>query len=193
MIEAYFSLVVFVTFMVATPGPANLLAMIGGAQLGLRQCLPFILGLVTGKLILNFAFGVGFGLALIQQPLVLQVLKFGSAAVTIWLAMQSWNDRPKSAGKTHTFAFRYGVIVHPLNPKAWVMTLLAWTQFAPDLGHVNTQLLLVPLTFAGCQLLFHSGWCAAGAALQRSFSRSLLLTRCLIVLTVSVVIWALYQ
>ena len=99
MIEAYFSLVVFVTFMVATPGPANLLAMIGGAQLGLRQCLPFILGLVTGKLILNFAFGVGFGLALIHQPLVLQVLKFGSAAVMIWLAMQSWNERTNQLAK----------------------------------------------------------------------------------------------
>ena len=193
MIEAYFSLIVFVTLMVATPGPANLLAMIGGTQLGLRRCFPFILGLVTGKLLLNFAFGLGFGLVLVQQPHLLQVLKFSSAAVMIWLAMQSWNERTNSADKNPTFAFRYGVIVHPLNPKAWVMTLLAWTQFAPDLGNTNIQLLLVPLTFAGCQLVFHSGWCAAGGALQRSLNKSLQLTRCLVVLTVIVVIWALYQ
>ena len=162
MIEAYLSLVVFITFMVATPGPANLLAMIGGAQLGLRQCLPFIIGLVMGKLILNLAFGVGFGLVLMQQPLLLQVLKFSSAAVM-------------------------------LNPKAWVMTLLAWTQFAPGLGDANTQLLLVPLTFAGCQLLFHSGWCMAGVALRRGLHKTLLVTRFLIVLTVFVVVWALFQ
>ena len=193
MIEAYLSLVVFITFMVATPGPANLLAMIGGAQLGLRQCLPFIIGLVMGKLILNLAFGVGFGLVLMQQPLLLQVLKFSSAAVMIWLAMQSWNDKSSSADKSHTFAFQYGVIVHPLNPKAWVMTLLAWTQFAPGLGDANTQLLLVPLTFAGCQLLFHSGWCMAGVALRRGLHKTLLVTRFLIVLTVFVVVWALFQ
>ena len=193
MIDAYVSLLVFVTFMVATPGPANLLAMIGGAQLGLRRCLPFIVGLVTGKLVLNLTFGVGFGLVLMQQPLLLQILKFTSAAVMIWLAMQSWNDRSQAGEKDHAFVFRYGLIVHPLNPKAWVMTLLAWTQFAPDLGGAKTQLLLVPLTFAICQLLFHSGWCVAGAALQRSFSKNLLLTRSLVALTVGVVIWALLQ
>ena len=37
MSEAYLSLLAFILFMVATPGPANLLMMIGGAQ---KELLP---------------------------------------------------------------------------------------------------------------------------------------------------------
>ena len=47
--------------MVATPGPANLLMMIGGAQKGVASCIGFILGLVCGKVFLNLVFGLGFG------------------------------------------------------------------------------------------------------------------------------------
>ena len=50
MTEPFLRLIVFVVLMVATPGPANLLVMIGGARLGLRGCIGFILGLVSGKL-----------------------------------------------------------------------------------------------------------------------------------------------
>ena len=62
MSEAFFSLLVFVLLMVGTPGPANMLAMIGGARLGLRECLGFIAGLTVGKIGVNVLFGVGFGL-----------------------------------------------------------------------------------------------------------------------------------
>ena len=193
MTEPYLNLLVFVTFMVATPGPANLIVMLGGARLGLRDCMPFIIGLVSGKLLLNLAFGVGFGVLVTSQPVLLQIFKFGSAGYMIWLALQSWNDRTENADARQSFAFRHGVIVHPLNPKAWVMTLLAWTQFAPDLGDAGTQMLLVPLTFAACQLLFHSGWCFAGAVMQKSLPKTRLVTRALVVVTVAVVIWALFQ
>ena len=77
-------------------------------------------------------FGFGFGLFLADQPALVQVLKFISAGYMIWLALQSWNsDNEKDRGNK-TFTFRYGIIVHPLNPKAWVMVILTWSQFAPS-------------------------------------------------------------
>ena len=58
---AYFALLGFIAFMVGTPGPANLLAMLAGVRQGLRDCIGFICGLVFGKILLNLLIGFGFG------------------------------------------------------------------------------------------------------------------------------------
>ena len=194
MSEAFFSLLVFVLLMVGTPGPANMLAMIGGARLGVGPCLAFIVGLTIGKVGVNVLFGVGFGLLLAEQAILLLALKLVSAAYLAWLAIQSWNPQAmdgKDARKG--LRFREGLIVHPLNPKAWVMSLLAWTQFAPDLGDFWQQMFVVCMTFATCQIFMHTAWCYLGSVIGRAIPNSLLLTRFLIVLTVGVVVWALFQ
>ncbi|MAB18862.1 MAG: hypothetical protein CMN39_05030 [SAR116 cluster bacterium] len=193
MIDAYLNLLIFIILMVGTPGPANLLVMIGGARHGVGKCSGFIFGLIGGKLVLNIGCGIGLGLFLTGQPLLLQVLKFVSAGYMIWLAVQSWNSVGGGDADRHQFHFRQGVIVHPLNPKAWVMVLLAWTQFAPELGDGMIQLLLVPVTFAAVQLVCHTAWCAAGAFMQRAIPQQQLLTRALILLTIGVVVWVLLQ
>lgn len=191
MIDAYVALLTFILFMVATPGPANLIVMIGGAQRGVLACLGFIVGLACGKLMLNIAFGLGFGLFLADQPIVVNVLKFGSAGYMIWLALQSWNNNG-GAGQAHNpYSFWTGVIVHPLNPKAWVMVVLAWSQFAPALGSFWLQFLLVASGFAVIQLVFHTLWCAGGALLQRAVPNSQWLTRGMVVLTLIIVLLAL--
>ena len=192
MSEAYLSLLAFILFMVATPGPANLLLMIGGAQKGVASCIGFILGLVCGKVCLNLVFGLGFGFFLADQRLLVNGLKFVSAGYMIWLALQSWNDRVAVAVGQGPFSFRHGVIVHPLNPKAWVMVILAWSQFAPALGPLEVQLVLVTAGFAIIQLLFHTMWCFSGALLQTVLPRSRWLTRSMILMTVAIVIWALF-
>ena len=192
MNEAYLALLTFILFMVATPGPANLLVMIGGAQHGVAACMGFVLGLVCGKVILNLMFGLGFGLFLVDQPFLVKGLKFFSAGYMIWLALQSWNDRVAGGAGKSPFSFRYGVILHPLNPKAWVMVILAWSQFAPALGSLEIQLALVTASFAIIQLVFHTMWCVSGALLQRALPRSRWLTRSMVIMTVTIVIWALF-
>ena len=194
MSEAFFSLLVFVLLMVGTPGPANMLAMIGGARLGVGPCLGFIVGLTIGKVGVNVLFGVGFGLLLAEQAIPLLALKLVSAAYLAWLAIQSWTPRAtdgKDARKG--LRFREGLIVHPLNPKAWVMSLLAWTQFAPDLGDFWQQMVVVCMTFATCQIFTHTAWCYLGSVIGKAIPNSLMLTRSLVVLTVGVVVWALFQ
>jgi threonine/homoserine/homoserine lactone efflux protein len=110
----------------------------------------------------------------------------------IWLALQSWNNRVAAGASLSPFSFRHGVIVHPLNPKAWVMVILAWSQFAPALGPLEIQLVLVTAGFAVIQLVFHTMWCFSGALLQRALPRSRWLTRSMILMTVAIVIWALF-
>ena len=68
IISQYFPLWVFITLMVSTPGPANLLLLSSGAQNGYIKSLSFLSGLVFGKLILNILFSeiriaLNFGIA----------------------------------------------------------------------------------------------------------------------------------
>ena len=191
MIEVYVALLTFILFMVATPGPANLLLMIGGAHQGIIACMGFILGLVCGKVFLNLLIGLGFGLFLADQPLIANGLKFISAGYMIWLALQSWDDSVEVNIGRNPLNFRRGVIVHPLNPKAWIMVILAWSQFAPELGALELQLVVVTAGFAVIQLVFHTIWCVSGALLQRALPRKRLLTRSMILITVAIIIWVL--
>jgi threonine/homoserine/homoserine lactone efflux protein len=70
------------------------------------------------------------------------------------------------------------------------MVLLAFSEFLPPTPSMFEQYLLIPLSFAVAQLVFHSLWCLAGVLLQRAVGASALLNRSLSVLTVGVVVWA---
>ena len=193
---AYLALLGFIAFMVGTPGPANLLAMLAGVTQGLRGCIGFISGLIVGKIGLNLFIGLSFGVVLAVDPVLQTALTYVSASYMIWLAVRSWPHSVNPARNQHqtsavTFRFRDGVIVHLLNPKAWVMVVLTWGHFAPALGDLNLQLPIVILSFATCQLAFHSLWCALGAYLGKSLAYSQRLAKLLIMLTILVVLTAL--
>ena len=193
---AYLALLGFIAFMVGTPGPANLVAMLAGVAQGLQGCAGFISGLIVGKIVLNLFIGFGFGVVLASDPILQTVFTYASASYMIWLAIRSWPRSVNPARKQHDlstpkFRFRDGVIVHPLNPKAWVMVMLAWGLFAPALGDFSLQLPVVVLSFAFCQLVFHSLWCALGAYLGKSFSSSQRLAKLMATLTILVVLMAL--
>ena len=191
---AFFTLLAFVVFMVGTPGPANLILMLAGVRQGLSQCISFILGLIIGKIALNLAIGFGFGIVLAEAPVWQMFLSYVSAGYMVWLALKSW---PASDAETTSaepaqdhFRFRNGLFVHPLNPKAWVMCVLAWGKFAPALGDFSVQLLVVILTFAICQLCLHSLWCWLGTIMGKSLRNNVRLTRAIIISTVIIVLMA---
>ena len=190
---AHLALLGFIAFMVGTPGPANLMVMLAGVTQGLRGCVGFISGMAVGKVALNLFVGFGFGVVLRSNPSLHTALTYASAGYMIWLAAKSWPRSVSTSKSRHyktaaKFRFRDGVILHPLNPKAWVMVVIAWGQFAPALGDFSVQLPVVIFCFAVCQLIFHSLWCALGAYLGRSFAYSQLLARLMIILTILVVL-----
>ena len=190
---AYLALLGFIAFMVGTPGPANLVAMLAGVTQGLRGCAGFIFGLIVGKIGLNLFIGFGFGVVLAVDPVLQTAFTYASASYMIWLALRSWPSSVNTArNQRHTsvltFRFRDGVIVHPLNPKACVMVMLAWGHFAPALGDFSLQLPVVIVSFAACQLVFHSLWCALGAYIGKSFAYTQRLAKLMVILTILVVL-----
>ena len=190
--EPYFALWAFIIAMVATPGPANMLLMTAGAQQGYLQNLPFIGGLLVGKLILNIALTFGLMQLLESAPGVADIFVFASAGYMAYLALRNWTPPPSQSAQNR-FSFWTGAIVHPLSPKTWMMATLALSQFGGGFSTDWERIVIVPLSFLIAQLCFHSLWCLAGAALSRALNQSLMVHRSLILLTLGVIVWAVMQ
>jgi len=189
-LSVLFSLWAFIILMVGTPGPANLLAMSAGSQLGFYKCISFNLGLTLGKILLNTAMGLGLGVLLVNFTTFQTTIKFIGAGYMIYLALKSWNTNIKNNEGKPNIGWKQGILVHPLNPKAWVMTLIAWTEFGPQLGNFSVQFIVITSSFALTQIFVHNLWSLLGAILSRSLSNSTILSRALILITVAVILWA---
>ena len=108
----------------------------------------------------------------------------------IYLALKSWNVNLQQSEEKPKVNWKQGILVHPLNPKAWVMTLIAWTEFGPQLGSFTIQLIVIVTSFAVVQIFVHNFWSFLGAVLSRTLPNSIILSRSLILLTIVVIIWA---
>ena len=84
------------------------------------------------------------------------------------------------------------MIVHPLN-QGMGYGGVGRGNFAPALGDFNLQLLVIISSFAACQLVFHSLWCALGAYIGKSFAYDQRLVKLMIILTITVVLAALFS
>lgn len=166
---ALLPLIIFVAAQVGTPGPANMALLATGARFGLRGALPFVAGVVMGKQLIIWP--IGFGLMQLAEtaPLVFDILKYASACYIIWLAWKVANLRLDAKGaEAAAPGFAAGLIVHPLNPKAWAMIVTSFTTFVdsdvPSLMATAT----VAAVLMGCQVLMHPIWTLAGDAIART-------------------------
>lgn len=163
------ALTVFAASQISTPGPANMALMATGARFGFRAALPFVVGVALGKQLIIWP--IGFGLIGLAEtaPGVFEALKYASAAYIIWLAWKVANLRLQPGGDARPApGFKAGLIVHPLNPKAWAMIVGSFTAFVAP----GTPTLVATATIAavllGCQIILHPMWTLAGDGIART-------------------------
>lgn len=163
MSVALASFTVFAASQVGTPGPANMAMLATGAAHGFRAALPFMFGVVAGKQLIIWPIGFGLMELAGQFPTLFEGLKWASAAYICWLAWRVANLRlapGRASGPVPGFAA--GLIVHPLNPKAWAMIVAGFTGFvAPDTP-VFTATLGIATILLCCQLILHPIWTFGG-------------------------------
>ncbi|MBW4708265.1 LysE family translocator [Roseobacter sp. YSTF-M11] len=169
MSVAVASFAVFAASQVGTPGPANMALMATGARFGFRAALPFVAGVALGKQLVIWPVGYGLMELAARAPWVFEMLKYISAAYIIWLAWKVANMRlgtTREAGSAP--GFLAGLIVHPLNPKAWAMIVGGFTAFvAPGTATLEATL-TIALVLLGCQVFLHPLWTLAGDAIART-------------------------
>ena len=104
----------FVIFMVGTPGPANMLLMTSGANFGFWRSLPFVAGVTLGKLLVNILLAFGLWELLSYEPRVLLALKIVCVAYLAWLALRMSGFLMAERDLRQPESFWKGLAVHPL-------------------------------------------------------------------------------
>jgi len=163
MSVAAVSFAVFAASQVGTPGPANMALLATGARFGFRPALPFVAGVALGKQLVIWP--VGFGLMELAQraPWIFETLKWASAAYIIWLAWKVANLRLGASDHAATApGFVAGLIVHPLNPKAWAMIVAGFTGFVAPGTDPFMATATIAAILLGAQVLLHPLWTLAG-------------------------------
>ena len=107
----------------------------------------------------------------------------------VYLSLYTLRGQASGSEESRNISWRAGLIVHPLNPKAWIMTILAWTEFGPKLGSLSHQIVIICSSFTAVQLILHSLWALAGVLLSRAFGKNVWLNRILVLLTCVIVMW----
>lgn len=163
---AILPLAIFAASQVGTPGPANMALLATGARFGFRAALPFVAGVALGKQLIIWP--IGFGLMELAEaaPAVFAALKYINAMYIIWLAWKVANLRlgQGNAGATAP-GFMAGLIVHPLNPKAWATIVGSFTAFVgPDIPTLTATATVAAVLLA-CQLVMHPLWTLGGQAI----------------------------
>ncbi|MEM8655655.1 MAG: LysE family translocator [Pseudomonadota bacterium] len=165
------SFAVFAASQVGTPGPANMALLATGARYGFGAALPFVVGVALGKQFIIWP--VGFGLMQLadQAPWVFETLKWVSAAYIVWLAWKvsqlrlgPSNDAPKAPG------FFAGLIVHPLNPKAWAMIVAGFTGFVTPGTDPFYATAMIGGILLATQVVLHPLWTLAGDRIARTLA-----------------------
>lgn len=163
MSVAIASLAVFAASQVGSPGPANMILMATGARFGVVVALPFVAGVILSKQLIIWPLGLGLMQVAETAPGVFAALKWISAAYVLWLA---WRIAGSSLSPKHADeqppGFFAGLLVHPLNPKAWAMVIAAFTGFVAIGTPVLQATATIAICFGACQVLLHPLWTLAG-------------------------------
>lgn len=163
MSVAVASFLTFAASQVGTPGPANMALLATGARFGFRAALPFVAGVALGKQLIIWP--IGFGLMEVAQslPWLFETLKWASAGYITYLAWKVANMRLQTGGGPEMApGFAAGLIVHPLNPKAWAMITAGFTTFTAPGTPAFEATAVIAACLLGCQILLHPVWAFAG-------------------------------
>ena len=166
---AVMNFLVFGASQVGTPGPANMALMATGARFGFRAALPFVAGVALGKQIIIWPIGFGLMELAARQPWLFITLKWASLAYICWLAWKVANLRltPGAAAEKPP-GFLAGLVVHPLNPKAWAMIVTGFTNFVtPGTGTLQATA-TIAICLLSLQIILHPIWTFAGDRIART-------------------------
>lgn len=155
-----------------TPGPNNALLAGSGVKFGLRRTVPHALGVGLGFPVMVFLVGLFLGAAFQASALLRDVLRYGGAAMLLWVAWKiaSAGGLGSSTGPIRPFRFHEAVAFQWINPKGWVMAISLTAQFMNP-AHIWLTALMVAGVFLVVGLSSAFGWAALGTGLRRFLAK----------------------
>ena len=140
-----------------------------GVNFGFRRTIPHALGISFGFAVLLTAVGVGLGVLLERFPIVFLLLKVAGGLYMLYLAWRIASSGPVEGaqGSGRPMSFLEAALFQWVNPKAWVMAVVAMATYTQE-GNYILNVAIVVFAFAFLNLPSVTVWAAFGVAL-RSF------------------------
>ena len=168
MASTIVALIVFLLPLAYSPGPGNMFFAANGARFGMRATLPANAGYHLATWIVTAAIGFGALAVMTSYPGVFQVLKYMGSVYVLWLAWSLFTSGGQDqASEASPAGFGTGALLLLLNPKAYIIIALMFTQFG---GGGHWQLVVVITTvFTLNNLVAFLAWTAVGDQLALRF------------------------
>jgi threonine/homoserine/homoserine lactone efflux protein len=168
--EQAVAFLIFSVVAAGTPGPSNVLLTATGAHVGVWRGLPCLFGVALGMAAMMFSVTFGLGSVFLAHPPVLQVVRWGGAAVLCWLAWRIATARRASAAglDRRPLGFVGAAAFQWVNPKSWLACAsAAATFFDMRAGSAIGQSAALGVLFFLAVVPSCFPWLAFGAILQR--------------------------
>ena len=171
MLQTAIALVLFLFPLAYSPGPGNMFFAANGARFGFRATIPANVGYHIATWIVTAAIGFGFLAAIEQFPQLFTMLKIAGSIYVLWIA---WKMLKAGAlvgvEDAKPATFMDGAVLLLLNPKAYVIIALMFTQFLTSSGINNfANVILITTVFTFNNLLAFSVWTLVGDKIASLF------------------------
>lgn len=168
------ALVVFLFPLAYSPGPGNSFFAAIGATRGARAAISPLIGYHAATLAVTILIGMGFGLVLFTQPAVVRLLSVAGSAYVFWIAWCFLREASRTAAPSDAaptarsdVGFMSGALVLLLNPKAYLIIGLLFSQFLTATDDRLAQVVGISAIFTINNLIAFAVWTLAGASLSR--------------------------
>ncbi len=165
------ALVLFLLPMAYSPGPGNLFFAAAGARFGVRATWAASLGYHLVTWAVTAAIGFGSLGAMEGAPGLFSLIRLAGVAYVLWIVF-GFLRAGAGIGQAEapSVRFRDGAVLLLLNPKAYVIIALMFSQFLPDVGTARSAgVLWITTVFTLNNLVAFTLWTLLGAQLARLF------------------------
>ena len=153
-----------------TPGPNNLMLLASGVNFGFRSSIPHMLGICFGFLLMIFAAGFGLAEVFAQAPWIYGLLKWAGTIYMLYLAWciatsVSVEEISPNGNVAKPISFWSAAAFQWVNPKAWVMTMSAFSMYVPASSGASV-IATVAVLFLVIGLPSMGVWALCGSSLR---------------------------
>jgi len=172
MFDSIISLIAATTLLLGSPGPAPLALAATGATYGIKNGIPFLLGILGGLAVAILGATVGIAALFSALPNIKLMVQIAGALYIVYVAQKIarapvLSSSDKTSGSSPTFIDEF--ILNLLNPKAYAAFLAIFSQFLLPL---QTNLLSYATTGIICFMVavfVDIAWLVLGGALRPVF------------------------
>lgn len=165
------ALVAFLVPLAYSPGPGNMFFAANGAALGFRSTIPANIGYHAATWVVTMAIGIGLDSGLDRYPSAFTTLEVVGAAYVMWIAWKLFRSNAiDTSGDSTRSTATDGALLLVLNPKAYVIIALMFTQFLDGTAeHRLVTVVLITTIFTVNNMISFTIWAAIGDRLVRTF------------------------